>query len=56
LGFDRPVSGHLICTIAFASAAVNSSTLADIFIEQNFGPHTDQNWAPTQPSSALGLA
>src|ERR1022692_2327659 len=36
---------------ASASSAVNSSTFAEIFIEQNFGPHMEQKCASLKPSS-----
>jgi hypothetical protein len=49
-----------ICTIcpavvplatASASSAVNCSTLAEMFMEQNFGPHIEQKAASLKPSS-----
>ena len=36
---------------ASASSAVNFSVFAEWFIEQNFGPHIEQNAASLKPSS-----
>src|SRR5208282_304691 len=45
-------SGFSICVrIACASASVNSCVLFEWFIEQNFGPHIEQNAASLKPSS-----
>jgi hypothetical protein len=46
----RPLSG-VACNTAAASASVKFSTLAEIFIEQNFGPHMEQKCASLNPSS-----
>lgn len=44
-------SGAVPLTTASASSAVNCSTFAEMFIEQNFGPHIEQNAASLNPSS-----
>src|SRR5208283_753220 len=44
-------TGSICASTAAASASVNSSVFADLFIEQNFGPHIEQNAASLKPSS-----
>src|ERR1051325_9595332 len=44
-------SGAVPLNTASASAAVNASTFAEMFIEQNFGPHIEQKCASLKPSS-----
>src|SRR5947209_119420 len=44
-------SEALAARTASASAAVNCSVFAEWFIEQNFGPHMEQNAASLKPSS-----
>ena len=44
-------SGTVPLNTAAASSAVKVSTLAEIFIEQNFGPHMEQKCASLKPSS-----